>query len=198
MAKKPSPGSIPVAVRGFEQLALRMQQQYHNISILRGRLKEINDGLNALLQKHDLETSIRVVECRRKHLMLSKQCLSLAAKTQVLRNRGYAMDAAEEELSKKLLTLERRVTDPALTGRSEEIWARMVSVRERMRVLQREYEKAGRNLEGQDVAIDEEVMKRAGKVCVLSSCLKAVSREDPELITLVHRFSKIIAPRSCI
>lgn len=175
-----------------------MQQQYQNLTVLRGRLKEINDGLNALLQKHDLETSIRVVECRRKHLMLSKQCLNLAAKTQVLRNRGYAMDAAEEELSKKLLTLEKRVTDPALTGRSEEIWARMVSVRERMRVLQREYEKAGRNLEGQDVAIDEEVMKRAGKVWTFSSCLKFVSRKEPKLMTLIHRFSKIIAPRSCI
>ena len=144
---------------------MRMQQQYSNLAILRGRLKEINDGLNSLLQKHDLDTTIRLVECRRKHLLLSKQCMALAAKTQVLRNRGYVMDAAEEELSKKLVGLERQVTDPALAGRSEEIWARMVSVRERVRLVQREYEKAGRSLDGEDGVVDEEVMKRVGKVC---------------------------------
>ena len=142
-----------------------MRQQFQNLTILRGRLHEINNGLNALLQKHDLDVSIRAAECRRRHMKLSRQCLSLAAKTQLLRNRGYAMDSAEEELRKKLLTLERNVFDPALNGRAEEIWARMVSLRERGRLLQREYEKAGRSLgEGKAGVIDEEVMKRAKKV----------------------------------
>ncbi|KAL9131743.1 MAG: hypothetical protein Q9217_000418 [Psora testacea] len=165
LAKKPSAGAIPVTVRGFEQLAARMQQQFYNLSILRGRLHEINNGLNALLQKHDLDFSIRVAECRRRHLRLSRQCLNLAAKTQVLRNRGYAMDSAEEELRKKLLTLERTVFDPALNGQSEEIWARLVSVRERHRQLQQQYERAGASLgEGKVGMIDEEVMKRAKKI----------------------------------
>ncbi|KAL9633275.1 MAG: hypothetical protein Q9164_004799 [Protoblastenia rupestris] len=165
LAKKPSAGAIPVSVRGFEQLGIRMRQQFQNLTILRGRLHEINNGLNALLQKHDLDVSIRAAECRRRHMKLSRQCLSLAAKTQLLRNRGYAMDSAEEELRKKLLTLERTVFDPALNGRAEEIWARMVSLRERGRLLQREYEKAGRSLgEGKAGVIDEEVMKRAKKI----------------------------------
>ncbi len=76
------------------------------------------------------------------------------------------MDSPEEELRKRLLTLERSVFDPALNGRGEEIWARMVSVRERGRQLQREYERAGKNLaEGAVREIDEEVLKRATKVC---------------------------------
>ena len=173
LAKKPSAGSIPVAVRGFEQLATRMQQQFQNLNILRGRLHEINDGLNSLLQKHDLDVSIRATECRRKHLRLSRQCLSLAAKTQVLRNRGYAMDGAEEELRKKLLNLEKTVFDPSLSGRGEEIWARMVTVRERGRQLQKEYERAGLSLgEGKGGVINVEVMKRAKKVCPLSHSLR--------------------------
>lgn len=76
------------------------------------------------------------------------------------------MDGPEEELRNKFLLLERSVLDPALNGRSEEIWARMVSVRERGRLLQREFEKAGRSLsqeEGQ--VVDEEVMRRVKKVC---------------------------------
>ena len=165
LARKPNAGSIPVSVRGFEELGTRMKQQFQNLSILRGRLHEINDGLNSLLQKHDLDASIRAAECRRKHLRLSRQCLSLAAKTQVLRNRGYAMDASEEELRKKLLSLEKAVFDPALNGRGEEIWARMVSVRERGRQLQKEYERAGTALsKGKNGVIDEEVIRRAKKV----------------------------------
>ena len=75
------------------------------------------------------------------------------------------MDSAEEELRQKLLVLERSVFDPALNGRGEEIWARMVSVRERGRQLQLEFERAGRNMiQDQGQGIDEEVMKRAKKV----------------------------------
>ena len=75
------------------------------------------------------------------------------------------MDSAEEELREKLLKLERNISDPALNGRAEEIWARMVSVRERARLLQREFERAGQVV-GEEVAgaMDEEVMKRAKKV----------------------------------
>lgn len=77
------------------------------------------------------------------------------------------MDGAEEELRKKLLTLEKAVFDPALNGRAEEIWARMVSVRERGRQLQKEYERAGNAMgKGKNGVIDEEVMRRAKKVCI--------------------------------
>ena len=89
------------------------------------------------------------------------------------------MDNAEEELRKKLMLLERSVFDPALNGRGEEIWARMVSVRERGRQLQREFEKAGRGI-GQDkgVVIDEEVMRRVKKVCLTCcDCKFWVSRD---------------------
>lgn len=165
LSKKPSPGAVPVLARGFTNLGERMIMQQQALDLLRGRLHEINEGLNGLLQKHDLEISIRADECRRKHLRLSQRCLGLAAKTQILRNRGYAMDSAEEELRKKLMQLERRVFDPALNGRGEEIWARMVSIRERGRQLQREFERAGTGVvqEG-GKGIDEEVMAKTKKV----------------------------------
>ena len=145
-----------------------MNMQLAALEILGGRLHEIDSGLRKLLQKHELSISVRAAECRRKHLKFSRQCLGLAAKTQVLRNRGYILDGPEEELRNKLLLLERSVVDPALNGRSEEIWARMVSVRERGRLLQREFEKAGRVLpqqQGQGQVVDEDVMRRVKKVC---------------------------------
>lgn len=163
--KKPTPGSVPVIVKGFQQLGQRVVLQNNCLTILQGRLHEINDGLTELLRKHDLQISIRAAECRRKHSRISDQCLRLAAKVQVLRNRGYAMDSAEEELKEKLFKLQNSVFDPALNGRGEEIWARMVGVRERGRQLQRELERAGKNnVEDQEAGLNEEVMKRAKKV----------------------------------
>ncbi|KAK4690129.1 nuclear pore complex protein Nup54, partial [Lecanoromycetidae sp. Uapishka_2] len=165
LRKKPRPGAIPILVKGFLQVGRRMMMQIQALKTLQGRLHEINNGLNDLLQRHDLQISIRAAECRRKHLRISQQCLSLAAKTQILRNRGYAMDSTEEELRKKLMVLERSVFDPALNGRGEEIWARMVSVRERGRQLEREFEKAGRSAaQGKEQVIDEEVMRRVKKI----------------------------------
>lgn len=98
-------------------------------------------------------------------MRLSQKCLNLATKTQILRNRGYALDAAEEELAQKLRKLEKQVLDPALGGREEEIWARMVSLRERGRILQAELERSGGAAQSNEAgAIDEEVLKRAKKV----------------------------------
>lgn len=170
LSKKPRQGSVPILVKGFAEIAERMTMQVQVLELLHGRLLEINNGLETLFQKHELEISIRAADCRRKHLRLSHQCLGLAAKTQVLRNRGYAMDSAEEELRKKLMLLERSVFDPALNGRGEEIWARMVSVRETGRQLQRQFKKAGRSVQQENGGVvDEEVMKRVRKVCFPSN-----------------------------
>lgn len=183
LSKKPSPGAIPVLVKGFREIGMRMNMQLQALHTLSGRLHEINSGLSNLLQKHDLSISVRAAECRRKHLRLSHQCLGVAAKAQVLRNRGYAMDGPEEELRNKLALLERSVLDPALNGRSEEIWARMVSVRERGRLLQQEFQKTGTGLvQGQGQVADEEVMRRVKKILEdYSSQLGGLTKELDQL-----------------
>lgn len=165
LRNKPAPGAVPVIVKGFYQLGRRMVTQEVHLTILQGRLHEINNGLTELLRKHDLQISIRAAECKRKHLRLSHQCLSLAAKVQVLRNRGYSLDNAEEQLREIMLKLDSSVHDPALNGRAEEIWARMVSVRERTRQLQRGSERLWESMgKEEEQVIDEVVMKRANKV----------------------------------
>ena len=85
----------------------------------------------------------------------------LATKVQILRNRGYAMGGDEEDLKAKLIALERSVNDPGLDARQEEIWARMVTVQERARLLKNEIEKNGQPA-GQ--VLDEQTNKRAQKV----------------------------------
>lgn len=143
-----------------------MGQERH-LTLLQGRLHEINDGLSDLLRRHDLEVATRAIECRKRHVRLAQKALALATKTQVLRNRGYAMDAAEEELRQRLVVLEKATVDAAVVGRQEEIWARMVRVRESGWALEAEFRKAGGLVvaKGEDgTVVDEAVLKSAKKV----------------------------------
>lgn len=165
LKSRPEPGYVPVLVKGFWELGKRAQRQKDFLSIMQTRLHEINQCLTDLLSRHDLKISVRIADCRRKHLVLSQRCLSLAAKTQVLRNRGYAMDDAEEELKKKLIQLERGIFDPSITGRAEEIWARMLAIREHAKRLTTEIERAGSGAtDDANESLDENVIKTAKKV----------------------------------
>jgi nuclear pore complex protein Nup54 len=173
----PNDSSIPVLVTGFSQLGRRIILQRDTLNTLHGRLHEINNGLTDLLRRHDLEISARAAECRRRHMRLSQKCLALATKTQVLRNRGYAMDVGEEQIKQKLIELEKKILDPALNGRSEEIWARMVTVRDRATALTAEVERLGQLAKSNGVntdtstLLDEETMKKVKKVQLTSIIL---------------------------
>ena len=165
LAKKPSSDVVPSLYRGFKQLAQRLQGQVKAVNVLNARLHEINGSLTAQQQQHELDVSVRAAEAKRRHTALSQRCLRLATKVQVLRNRGYVMEPAEEDLRKKLSHLEQSAFDPRLNSRREEIWARMVGIRERTKMLQAETERAGENLaEKQENGIDEEVLTRTKKV----------------------------------
>lgn len=170
LRKRPGPSYVPVLVRGFFELGKRVQKQKDYYTMMQQRLHELDDCLNGLLARHDLKISVRIADARRKHVVLSKRCLALAAKTQVLRNRGYALDEAEEELKRKLAQLERSVFDPSLNGRAEEIWARMMGIRERSAILRQEMDRAGPGVTGEVGGdLDDETMKTARKVCLSDS-----------------------------
>lgn len=163
--KKPNEGAVPALARGFQEMAARLTVQVQAVNALQARLHEINDSLSAMMEKHDLEYTVRATDARRKHTALTQRCLSLAAKVQVLRNKGYVMDSAEEELKKKLSQIEKQAFDPVLQGRQEEIWARMSAVRTRARFLQEEAEKLGsKGKQGEEEPVDEETMKAVKKV----------------------------------
>ena len=193
LRKRPSPGNVPVLVRGFWELGKRAQRQKDFLTMMQSRLHEINNCLSDLLSRHDLKISVKIADCRRKHIVLSKRCLALAAKTQVLRNRGYAMDDAEEELKKKLAQMERSVFDPTLNGRGEEIWARMLAIREQSKRLQVEMDRAGANTTGQgDDELDENTMKVVKKVCFINIQSNILCRAR----LTMNRFWMTTTPRS--
>lgn len=168
LSKKPGPGAIPVLVKGFESIGNRIHHQQLAVNALQNRLHEINNSLTNMKQQHELAIESRVAEARRKHVIYTQRCLALATKVQILRNRGYAMDTAEEELKKKLVELEKKTFDPVLGGRQEEIWARMSGIRERTRILEQESKRLGKDIENRNgETLSEEDQKTVKKVWIL-------------------------------
>lgn len=177
VSKRPGPNYVPSLVRGFWELGKRAQRQREFIEKCNIRLHEINASLDAQLEIHSQRIATRMAECRRRHVVASQRTLALAAKIQILRNRGYVMDNAEEELGNKLRQLERDMFDPSLNGREQEIWARMIGIRERGKRLKAEMEKVVRPPEVQDASLDEETAKSAKKVSVSNRKLEHDSDE---------------------
>lgn len=169
LGKKPGPAYIPVLCTGYEQLAQRIKVQAVNLSAFNRALHAINDQLTACLHSHETSHSVRALDAKRKHAQLRQRCLRIATKVQVLRNRGYALGGDEEDLKTKLQELERKANDPALGARAEEIWARMLTVQERAKVLKTEIERSG--AEASEV-LDEDTTKKAKKVCLQKLCLR--------------------------
>ena len=168
LSKRPSEDTVPLLVRGFSQLATRLTMQVQAVQQLQLRLHEMNNSLDAMMQKHELELSVRASEAKRRHIGLSQKCLSLAIKVQVLRSRGFVLDGAEEELRRRLTSLEKGVFDPGFAGREEEVWARMVALRERTRWLQAESEKLGRQVAtGEAAGINEDILRKTKKVSLM-------------------------------
>jgi nuclear pore complex protein Nup54 len=164
VSKRPGSDCVPALVRGFWDLGKRAQRQREFIEKINIRLHDINQSLDAQLEIHSQKVASRLAECRRKHIVACQRTLVLAGKIQTLRNRGYVMDNAEEELTMKLLKLEREVFDPSLNGREQDIWARMLGIRERGRRLQKEFDKATPVANTQDSALDEAAVQAAKKV----------------------------------
>lgn len=188
LRNKPTEGSVPVIAKGFQQLGTRLTMQVEAVKQLQLRLHEMNNSLSAMMQKHELVLSVRAAEAKRKHIGLSQRCLALAIRAQVLANRGFVLDGAEEELKKKLADLEKGVFDPAFAGREEEIWARMVAIRERTRWLQEESEKLGRQITG-DSGLDEQVLAQTKKVGRrdFTTCRHRADANNRSLMITTHR-----------
>lgn len=203
LSNKPTPGSIPILASGFPALAQRLRTQVLAVQALQARLHEINDSLVEMMQNHDLVISVRTADAKRKHTVLSQRCLNLAMKVQVLRNRGYVMDAAEEDLKKKLVQLEHAVCNPVFSGRSEEIWARMMGLRERARILEEDSERTAKAAsDQQESAIDEEILKKTKQVSyqlykgnsniyILTYSLQILNDYDAQLVHLKSELEKI-------
>jgi nuclear pore complex protein Nup54 len=168
LQNKPAPGFMPVLCSGYAGLADRLKTQKRAISEFNTRLHQVNGSLDAILQRHELETEVRALAARRRQTAISERCLALAAKVQILRNRGYALSGDEDDLKNRLQTLEREVQDPALGAREEELWSRLIVLRGYSDRLNKELDKPA----GQDgEALDPDTEAKAKRVSVMSAVI---------------------------
>jgi nuclear pore complex protein Nup54 len=162
------PGSewVPLLVAGFAQLGRKAMIQMEAIQRCNMMLREINTSLDVQMDKHRQDVATRLDECKRRQASTAQRTLSLAVKVQILRNRGYVMDNAEEELKAKLEALQREVFDPGFGAREQEIWARMLGIRERAKRLKQEMEKLAPSASGDkdEPVLDEATQAVAKKV----------------------------------
>lgn len=164
LQNKPAPGFMPVLGAGYTGLADRLKTQKRAVSEFNTRLHQINGSLDAILQRHELETEVRAVAARRRQTTISERCLALAARVQVLRNRGYALSGDEDDLNSRLQGLEREVQDPAVGAREEELWSRLIVLRGYADQLNKEMDKPSG---GEGEALDPDTEAKAKRVSLL-------------------------------
>ena len=178
---------MPVLAKGFAAVAERLKAQRAAVGAINARLHEINTALDQIMSKHELETSVRALEARKRHQTLRKRCVALAAKVQVLRNRGFSLGGEEDELKMKLEALGRQMDDPALGARTEELWSRLIVLREYSDRLKGELARRGPG--GAEEGLGEEVEAKAKKVSDIDYVAGSLIRVDREL-TMCLRFLK--------
>ena len=171
VSNRPGPAWVPLLVQGFFQLGRKAQIQMEAIQRCNMMLQEINTSLDVQLDRHRQNVATRLEECKRRQAASAQRTLALAVKVQILRNRGYVMDNAEEELKVKLENLQRMVFDPSLNAREQEIWARMLGIRERAKRLKMEMDRTAptANADEDDSTLDEETVRAAKKVSASSA-----------------------------
>ncbi|KAK5107572.1 hypothetical protein LTR62_001015 [Meristemomyces frigidus] len=163
--------SVPVLVRGFWDLGKRVEYQAHTLTAMQTRLHEMNSSLSAVMATHRNRIAAQLDDRNRMHKELEQRTLRLAVKLQLLRGRGYALDKSEEVLRRDLMVLEQKVEDPAFVSREEEIWGRLVGLRERGRWLEEEGKRLGSSVAegkerggGNGNGIPAEVLEKTKKI----------------------------------
>ncbi|VBB73867.1 Putative nucleoporin [Podospora comata] len=161
LRNKPAANFMPVLCAGFPAIVARLTLQRRALAEFNNKLHAINASLDAILSRHDLEHSVRALNARRKHAEQSRRCLVLAAKVQILRNRGYALSGDEDQLKQKLQKIDKDLQDPALSARLEELWSRLIILRQYADSLKDEINKPGALENG---SLSEDVEAKAKKI----------------------------------
>jgi len=102
---------IPVPLVGFAALNERFKLQERETEQHKMRLKLITDDVSAM-ERHVMETKSKLDECRRKHIALSNRVLRIMISQEVLRQRGFPIQAEEDQLKAKLEAIQSELSAP--------------------------------------------------------------------------------------
>jgi len=113
MKDNPDPSRlVPVQATGFGDLKSRIAAQEEMTGQQQQALDEIGKYISKLQQQHELTTTVKIEEFRRKHMELAHRVLQLMVKIEVLQARGYSILTDEETYRAKLENLQQELNKP--------------------------------------------------------------------------------------
>lgn len=123
--------SIPIKCKGFTDLFERNKLQDSHVKQTRFLLKDINDKLTNLNEKHDLHSNAMLIKCKMRQKNLSIKLLKIAINLSILKYKGYPLTNDEELLISRFNSLLAKLDDPVGLNRVNELWARLSSLKDK-------------------------------------------------------------------
>ncbi|RWS01547.1 nuclear pore complex protein Nup54-like protein, partial [Dinothrombium tinctorium] len=110
--ENPDPNKfIPVPLIGFSALNERFKLQEQETQQQKLRLKIISDDINNL-EREVTVVKAKIAECKRRNVALSNRVLKVMIWQEVMRKRGFPIQAEEDQLRAKLENLQSEINAP--------------------------------------------------------------------------------------
>ncbi|KAI3406440.2 NUP57 [Candida oxycetoniae] len=149
MAERPGPNFYPQKITSFTEVAQRIEAQLNQVAKSRVILNTINERLNTLSAKHDLENTTRILKAKARHTQLSRRVLRLATVLAILKLKGYPLLPEEEEIAKQFDILTSKINDPnSPIGKLSDIFAKLAILKERAEDLNSQFDQSMHSLNG--------------------------------------------------
>lgn len=192
MDKRPTANHYPIKITSFSEVAQRIETQLDYVAKSRILLNTINEKVDGLSSKHDLDNTTRILKAKSKHTQLSRRLLRLATVLAILKLKGYPLLPEEEEISKQFELLNAKLNDPNNPiGKLNDVFARLAILKERAEDLNYQFDNSINSLSGEDEekvegGNNEEIIGKLAKVLMKQqvglSYLNGVLEKDCEKV----------------
>lgn len=143
MTERPGQNFYPIKITSYDEVAQRVETQLDYAAKEKVVLNQINERLNTLSAKHDLENTTRILKAKTRHTQLSRRLLRLATVLAMLKLKGYPLLPEEEEIAKQFDILINKLNDPnSPIGKVGDIFAKMAVLKERAENINTQFDKS--------------------------------------------------------
>ncbi|KAI5963494.1 NUP57 [Candida pseudojiufengensis] len=143
MKDRPNQNSFPIKISSYDEVAQRIETQIDYISKEKLVLNQINERLNNLSAKHDLENTTRILKAKARHTQLSRRLLRLATVLATLKLKGYPLLPEEEEIARQFDNLTNKINDPnSPIGKLSDIFAKLNILKERAEDINSQFDQS--------------------------------------------------------
>lgn len=179
MKSRPSNLHYPIKITSFSEVATRVQVQIQHVAKSRTILTDINEKLQALSAKHELDNTTRILKAKAHHTRLSRRLLRLATVLAIVKLKGYPLLPEEEETSRQFEILNSKLSDPnSPLSKFTDLFARVMLLKERAEEFTHQFNDSlmGMSEENQNGAKPDENIKD----------------EDDQTSALINKLARIL------